>query len=251
MSINFSNSDNFPEQVHNIVNLFNNTTQINNLFCIEGCDKAGKSTVIDLVDKGLIEKWYNINHFRFPGLKEGEDSVYEMIRTELKTNYATLPAMQQMYLHLACFKAAEAKCSDVAINICDRYLLSTLVYQCDSPYCYNNDFHIPDISRGVSTTIPLDVFYKTLNNSNSIKMPRKTYIMLVSLDELKRRTNKITKEYYSYCAWARILSLFSPYFQIISNENKSPEDIASFIINDILNIWSTDMLIGEQNKWLD
>ena len=248
-SVKFNNVNNYPESVIKIVNLFNTSSKIDNLFCIEGCDKAGKSTVIDLVYKGLQERRFSMNHFRFPGLKEGEDSVYERIRTELKTNYATLPAIQQMYMHLSCFKAAEEQCQNAAINICDRYILSTLVYQCNSPYCYDNYFCIPDINRGVKFPLSLDVFYDTLNSSRGIMMPRKTYIMLISLDELKRRTDKITKEYYAYCAWAKILSSFSPYFQIISNENNSPEAVANFIIYDIINAWSTDMLLKEQRKW--
>lgn len=101
---------------------------LENFFVIEGCDGAGKTSIGERVAKNLDMNGVNVNFIREPGTTE----VGMRIRSMLLDREKSLDSNTQFML----FAAARASLVDYIKNnpnkvfICDRYLDSTLVYQC-------------------------------------------------------------------------------------------------------------------------
>ena len=148
--------------------------------CLEGIDGAGKSTQARLLYEKLTADGADVELVADPGTTR----IGQAIREILLANAAPISAAAQMLL----FSAARAELADYiktklaanTIIICDRWLLSTLVYQ-------------GELNK-ISPELILSIFRGTSN-----LLPDLYFVLDISPEEARQRMGKPRDRYEKRC----------------------------------------------------
>lgn len=154
-------------------------------FCFEGIDGAGKSTQAQMLVQQLKSDGYDAELVGDPGTTK----IGTAIRQILLHNSEPISTQAQMLL----FSAARAELAEYitgrqragAVIICDRWLLSTLVYQ--------------GVLNGISQKTILDVF-----NATCALLPDVCFLLDISPDAAKKRMGKPRDRYERRCMADRV-----------------------------------------------
>ncbi len=149
--------------------------------CFEGIDGAGKSTQARLLQQRLAAEGYKVELVADPGTTK----IGTAIRQILLDNDGPITPAAQMLL----FSAARAELSahikqqikKKTIIVCDRWFLSTLVYQ------------------GVMNDLPIDVLIDIFDMSDCI-FPDICFLLDLDPRDAKKRTGKPRDRYERKCA---------------------------------------------------
>lgn len=148
--------------------------------CFEGIDGAGKSTQARMLYERLTADGIDVELVADPGTTR----IGQSIREILLTNDAPISAAAQMLL----FSAARAELAEYirtrlankTVIICDRWLLSTLVYQCEL--------------NKIPADLILQIFYGTAN-----LLPDLYFVLDISPEEAKQRMGRPGDRYERIC----------------------------------------------------
>lgn len=184
--------------------------------CFEGVDGAGKSTQARMLCQQLKKEGRSVELVADPGTTQ----IGTAIRQILLHNDAPITTMAQMLL----FSAARAElaahvrqqlAAGVTV-ICDRWLLSTLVYQGE----VNN----------IPQKLILDIF-----NETSAVYPDVCFLLDLSPEDARARIGQPSDRYERRCFedWQRVCAAYHKYAQpgLVANKvhklsaDKTPDDI--------------------------
>lgn len=148
--------------------------------CFEGIDGAGKSTQARMLYERLTEDGIDVELVADPGTTR----IGQSIREILLTNDAPISAAAQMLL----FSAARAELAEYirtrlankTVIICDRWLLSTLVYQCEL--------------NKIPAELILQIFHGTAG-----LLPDLYFVLDISPEEAKQRMGRPGDRYERIC----------------------------------------------------
>lgn len=194
--------------------------------CFEGIDGAGKSTQANMLYEHLTEDGINVELVADPGTTR----IGQAIREILLANDAPISPAAQMLL----FSAARAELAEYiktkladAVVICDRWLLSTLVYQ------------------GELNKISPDLI-KTIFNGTTGLLPDLYFVLDLLPEEAKLRMGRPGDRYERCCLRdrRRLRAAYLEHAQDLNKDsvcvisaNKSPEETHADIYAEFQRVW--------------
>ena len=192
--------------------------------CLEGIDGAGKSTQARMLQQRLADEGYKVELVADPGTTK----IGTAIRQLLLDNDGPITPVAQMLL----FSAARAELSahiskllkQKTIIVCDRWFLSTLVYQ--------------GVMNKIEESVLLDIF-----TASGCEFPDLCFLLDLSPENAKKRMGKPRDRYERKCmADRRIMRESYLYFAgegyadetHIVNATKSPDHTHEYIYTTVL-----------------